>query len=191
MVKYSKRRYYRRRKSSLNKVMRNYFKTKLTTTERILLGPGIWTFSEDQGKSLQARTVLRSCSEWTQFSAIFQSMKITGILLETFPNIVGTVDIQNSVVMQGTYVLAYRPALAPANFNALCDTGASIVLSTTTPQRKYVSFNGSVTGWMDTNNIDTDYSGLFNIENSGTTIQNANMVWTFRVTFYITFKNPK
>ena len=102
--------------------MKNYFKTKLTTTDRILLGPNIWTFSADQGETLTARTVLKSCSEWTQFSAIFGSMKITGILLETFPNYVGTVDIQNSVVMQGTYVIAYRPALAPSNFNALTDS---------------------------------------------------------------------
>ena len=118
-------------------------------------------------------------------------MKITGILLETFPNYVGTVDIQNSVVMQGTYVIAYRPALAPSNFNALTDSNGSIVLSTTIPQRKYISMHGSVTGWMDTNNLDTEYSSMFTIKNSGVTIQNANMVWTVRITFYVTFKNPK
>lgn len=171
--------------------MKNYFKTKLTTTDRILLGPGIWTFSADQGETLTARTVLRACSEWTQFSAVFGAIKITGILLETFPNYVGTVDIQNSVVMQGTYVVAYRPALAPSNFNALCDSNASIILSTTQPQRKYISLHGSATGWMDTNNLDTEYSSMFTIKNSGVTIQNANMVWTLRMTFYVTFKNPK
>ena len=51
--------------------------------------------------------------------------------------------------------------------------------------------HGSVTGWMDTNNLDTEYSSMFTIKNSGVTIQNANMVWTVRITFYVTFKNPK
>ena len=68
MKKY-KRRY--RKRTNIYKIMKNYFKTKLTTTDRILLGPNIWTFSADQGETLTARTVLKSCSEWTQFSAIF------------------------------------------------------------------------------------------------------------------------
>jgi hypothetical protein len=174
----------------MNKVMRNYFKAKLSCTDRIMMDDTIMKLASSNSQNKFVRSYITSCQEWPAYQGIFGSMKLTGILIETFPNAVTTTDSENPMVMPGTYMICYKPVDAGTSLTAISDTTNAIVLSTNQNQRKYVNLHGGPTGWFDINLIEQNLSGQIATQYNNL-IQNGGMVWTVRFTFYITFKNPK
>jgi hypothetical protein len=174
----------------MTKVMRNYFKAKLSCTDRIMMDDTIMKLASVNAQNKLVKSYITSCQEWQLYQGIFGSMKLTGILIETFPNAVTATSTQDPMVMPGTYIIAYKPADTGTSLAALSDTSNAIILSVNQNQRKYVNLHGGPTGWFDINVIDDNLSGMIATQYNNL-IQNGGMVWTVRFTFYITFKNPK
>lgn len=187
----AKKRYYRRaRKVNINRVMKNYFKTKLTCSDRIMLDTEFMKLASVNAQNKQIRSYLTACNEFGSFREIFHSIKLNGLLIETIPSIVSVMDTQDTSVMAGTYVLAFIPTLASATLTSLVDANESIILNPNAAQRKYISFHGSINGWLDIASIENNLAGLlctqYNI-----LPQNCGVTWNVKLTFYVTFKNPK
>ena len=192
MVKYTRRKYSARAsiRANIRKVMKNYFKTKLTTSDRVMLDSEFMKLASVNAQNKQIRSYLTSCNEFGSFREIFHSIKINGLLIETIPSILSVLDNQETAVMAGTYVLAFIPTLASATLSSLVDANESIILNPHQAQRKYISFHGSINGWLDIASIENNLAGLlctqYNI-----LPQNCGVTWNVRLTFYVTFKNPK
>lgn len=192
MVKYKAYRYagrYRTR-AAVRRVMKNYFKTKLTTSDRVMLDAEFMKLASVNAQNKQIRSYLTSCNEFGSFREIFHSIKITGLLIETIPSVLAVMDPQDTALMAGTYVLAFIPTLASATLTSLVDANESIILNPHQAQRKYISFHGSINGWLDIASLENNLAGLlctqYNI-----LPQNCGVTWNVKLTFYVTFKNPK
>jgi hypothetical protein len=170
--------------------MHNYFKAKLSCTDRILLDSDGMKLASSNSQNKFVRSYITSCQEWQLYQGIFGSMKLTGIAIETIPNVVTKTEAEDPMVMAGTYIIAYKPVDAGTSLTALSDTENSIILSVNQNQRKYVNLHGGPTGWFDINLIEQNLSGQIATQYNNL-IQNGGVVWTVRFTFYITFKNPK
>lgn len=190
MVKAKKVTYTRYRRNNIYKVMKNYFKTKLTCSDRIQLDPEFMKLVSVGAQNKQIRSYLTSCNEFGSFREIFHSIKLNGLLIETVPSIVSTIDVQDTPVMAGTYVLAFIPTLASGTLTSLVDANESIILNPNQAQRKYISFHGSLNGWLDIASIENNLSGLICTQYN-VLPQNCGITWNVKFTFYVTFKNPK
>jgi hypothetical protein len=170
--------------------MKNYFKTKLTCSDRIQLDPEFMKLASVSAQNKQIKTYLTSCNEFGSFREIFHCIKITGLLIETIPSIVSVIDVQDTPVMSGTYVLSFLPTLSSSTLTSQVDANESIILNPNQSQRKYISFHGSINGWLDIASIENNLTGLictqYNI-----LPQNCGITWNMKLTFYVTFKNPK
>lgn len=187
----AKKRYYRRRrKANVNRVMKNYFKTKLSCSDRIQLDPEFMKLASVGAQNKQIRAYLTSCNEFGSFREIFHCIKLNGLLIETIPSIVSVIDQQDTPVMSGTYVLAFIPTLASSTLTSLVDANESIILNPNAAQRKYISFHGSINGWLDIASIENNLAGLLCTQYN-TLPQNCGVTWNIKLTFYVTFKNPK
>lgn len=183
---YAKKNYWKR---SLYRVMKNYFKTKLSCVDRILLDDNDMKLASSNGVNRNIRAYLTGCNEWQYFSKVFHTMKITGLLMETIPGIQAS-NPETTPVMPGTYQVGFLPIASDANSVALADANESIVLSVVQNQRKYISFNGGLNGWLDIGSLENNLVALIVVAATALP-QNTGCVWSLKLTFYITFKNPK
>jgi hypothetical protein len=170
--------------------MRNYFKAKLSCTDRIMLDGDGMRLASSNSQNKFARAYITSCQEWQAYQGIFGSMKLTGILIETFPNQLTSIDLEVPIVVAGTYIIAYKPVDTGTSLAALSDTSNAIILVSNQIQRKYVNLHGGPTGWFDINLIEENLSGQIATQYN-VLPQNGGLAWTVRYTFYVTFKNPK
>ncbi|AXH79378.1 MAG: hypothetical protein [Circular genetic element sp.] len=181
------KRYYRRRYRK--KLMSRYFKTKLSCIDRVILDDNDIKLASTNGVNRNIRAYLTSCNEWGYLTKIFYSFKLTGILIETVPGVIATA-VDSVPVFGGTYQLALLPMGSDSNSPALADANASLVLSPTQSQRKYISFTGSLNGWLDIASIENNLVALLTVAATALP-QNTGLVWSIKLTFYVTFKTPK
>lgn len=190
MVKYTRKATYSKyKKNNIRRIMYNYFKTKLSCVDRILLDDNDMKLASTNGTNRNIRAYLTGCNEWQYFSKIFHTMKITGLLMETIPGIQAS-NPETTPVMPGSYQLGFLPVASDSNSAAIADTNASIVLSVVQNQRKYISFHGGLNGWLDIGSLENNLVALIAVAASALP-QNTGCVWTLKLTFYVTFKNPK
>lgn len=169
--------------------MSSYFKTKLSCVDRVILDDNDIKLASTNGVNRNIRAYLTGCNEWAYLTKIFYSFKLTGILIETYPGVVATA-LESVPVFGGTYQLALLPMGSDSTTAALADANASLVLSPLHNQRKYISFNGSLNSWLDVASIENNLVALLTVSASALP-QNTGLVWSIKLTFYVTFKTPK
>ena len=87
MAKKTYRRYYRRYFYNRNKIMRNYFKAKLDTVQKVLwTGDGVKFITGGTSTNKPIPTLLQLCPDWESWRLLFHSFKLTGLSVEVAPN---------------------------------------------------------------------------------------------------------
>lgn len=182
----TKKRYYRRK--SKYRILRNYFKAKLDTIQRVALDSSAFKLLEANGTSRNLHALLQACGDWVSYTHIFHSFKLTGIALTAIPNtpLVGANNAPFSA--NGTYAVGIITSTDPTNFTNLIESNCALILTPSQTLRKYMSFNGGQTGWLATSKPE-DLDGKLYCETNSLASQ-GGMVWTLKITLYVTFKNP-
>lgn len=171
--------------------MKNYFKAKLSCIDRIILDNDFMKLNSSNSQNRLLSAYITSCSEWDSFKNIFHSMKLTGLLMETTPGTVSALDLESAVVFPGSYQVGFLPVNSSGGATGIADASESIVLSTNQTQRKYISFNGGLNGWLDMGSLSNNLAAIISTAMQGAYPVNGGIVWTLKLTFYITFKSPK
>lgn len=180
MAKTYKRKY--RKRYSINKLLRNYYKAKLDYLIRIKYQQSGVMFIEWNTNAKPLADLIAACKDWDYYKRLFHSFKLTGVSLEISPGVP-----QGNFVSNGALVLGLITSADPTDFSTVVDSTKSIVLSTTNTQRRYISFNGGQTGWSSTN-LNAVIDGKLFCETDSLP-ESGVMVWGVKVSFYITFKN--
>ena len=186
MAKKYKKRYYKKKSTNLNKVMRNYFKVKLDTIEKVIwTGNGIAFVVSGEATSRNLYTLLERTPDWGVWRTLFHSFKLTGLAVEISPNAPAQA---NGAVFSGAAALGLITSRDTINWNNVTESNFSFLLSTTQIQRKYKSFNGGLADWHGTDNAQ-ELDGIFAVLSDGN-LQNAICNFVVKFSFYVTFKNP-
>lgn len=190
MVKYTKKRnyykYYSRK--NMNKVMRNYFKARLDTIQKVLWNnDGIHFVTTAQGTDRTLADLVQLCNDWDSWRTVFHSFKITGMAVEVNPAF-PSVSANQTPSYAGMAVLSLLTTRDNSNWNNATESNFSFSLTTMERQRKYKSFNGGINAWSGTDDLQ-DMDGKFTVQSDGNP-GNAALVFMVKFSFYITFKNP-
>lgn len=190
MVKYAKKKTYNSyygRKNML-RVMRNYFKARLDTIQKVVWNANGVNFSTGtQGTNRDLRTLLELCADWSAWHTLFHTFKITGLAVEIDPAL-PSVSANSVPAYGGMAVLSLLTSRDISNWNNATESNFSFNLTALGKQRKYKSFNGGISSWVGTDDLQ-DLDGKFTVQSDGN-IENAALVYMVRFTFYVTFKNP-
>lgn len=183
MVKYRKyRRYYRKVKA---RILRNYFKGKLDTVQKVTwTGNGAFFVTGGQGTTRTLSDLLQLCGDWQYYRQIFHTYKVTGLAMELTPNPATRGD---GTQFTGAACIGLLTTRDIANWTNVTESNMSVLLTASQIQRKYKSFYGGLAAWHGTDDT-ADLDGKFVIETDGNP-SDGGTTYMFKVTFYITFKN--
>lgn len=187
MVKRRYKRYGYRKRGSVAKIMRNYFKAKMDYVMRVAYDSSGVKFLEWNASQKNINGLLEACSDWAPYTKIFHTFKLTGIAMEVSPNH----PIANEGVFSanGSVILAILTGGDnPDSFQNVAEAKNSMVLTPTQMQRRYLSFNGGQTAWIATSDL-TDLDGKVAVITNSTNVT-GGLIWSVKVSFYVTFKNP-
>lgn len=179
-IKMVSRRYRRRR--NFNKIANNYFKAKLSISKRIGYDTAGVKFLEDNVDNKSVSSLLSECPDMKKFQQLFQSMKLTGILMETAPN-----PISEDTVAPGSITLGLQTRNDTDVFADVVEGNYGMLLSPMQCQRKYISMTNGLTGWIATDGTIT-WSPRFSVKTNANAQAGGYMI-AVRFTFYVTFKN--
>lgn len=181
MVKRYTRRYRRRAK----RIMRNYFKAKLDTVQKVQwteAGANFVTGSTGNTRTVQ--DLLQLCNDWQYWRQLFHTYKLTGIAVRITPN---APTSTNGTQFAGAACLSMLTTRESANWTNAIESNFSFMLSPVQIQRKYKGFNGGLAAWHGTDDT-ADLDGKFVIETDGNPTNGAT-TYMVQFTFYVTFKN--
>lgn len=167
--------------------MRNYFKARMDYVMRIIQDTTGVKFAEWNVNYKNINGLLEACSDWPAYTKLFHTFKLTGLAMEVSPSVPIPQDgIYNA---NGSVLLALLTSSDNSeSFQNVAESKNCIVLSQTQCQRRYLSFNGGQTAWIATSDL-TDLDGkVVTVTNSNN--QAGGMVWSVKISFYVTFKNP-
>lgn len=168
--------------------MRNYFKAKLDTVQKISWSnQGIFFTSGNQGTTRTLHDLVTLCPDWAAWQQLFHTFKLTGMAVTVTPNH-PTINYSQNSEFSGAGMLGFLTTRDNVNWNNVSESNFSFCLTPSQVQRKYKSFNGSLAAWCSTDdNINLD--GKFAVETDGNPV-NGGVYYMVKFTFYITFKNP-
>jgi len=175
-----KRRYSK--KSNFNKITRTYFKAKFSISRRIGYDTSGIKFIEDNTDDKTLSSLLSECPDFKKFQQIFHSMKLTGILIETAPN-----PPSPDTVALGAIVLAVQTLNDTNQFADAVESNDALILSPTSPQRKYISMHSGLTGWVATGSVSDMIARM--VVKTDANAQDGGYMIGVRFTFYVMFKN--
>lgn len=182
-----KRRYYRKRRTNVKKIMRNYFKARLDYVMRITFDSQAVKFPEWNAANKSLAGILEACSDWGSYSKIFHTFRVTGIAAEVVPNL--AIKVENQFNVNGSVLFAFLTDADNAeSFQNVAESKFCFICSPTNTQRKYLSLNGGLTGWLSTNSL-SELNGKF-VTTTNSLAQAGGMVWNIKLSIYVTFKNP-
>ena len=179
-IKMVKRRYSRRR--NFNRIAKNYFKAKLSISKRIGYDTSGVKFLEDNTDTKTVSSLLGECPDMKKFQQLFQSMKLTGILVETAPN-----PISEETTALGCITLGLQTKNDTDVFADIVEGNYGMLLSAMQCQRKYIGLNNGLTGWINTDGTST-WNPRFSVKTDAAAQSGGYMI-AVRFTFYVTFKN--
>jgi hypothetical protein len=163
--------------------MRNYFKARLDYIDRLGMDNSAFKFIAQNSNLKGLTTLIQACGDWPKYVQLFHSMKLTGMAIEATPQV-----LADNYECRGTPLLGLLTAGDQTDFNTLAESKGCITLNYTNTKRKYISFNGSNTGWISTDNLSALDGKIFAETNS--LASGGNFIWNVKFSFYITFKNP-
>lgn len=180
--------YRRRYRRNVNKLMRNYFKARLDTVQKLVWNTdGIKFVTDGEATNRDVKTLLELCNDWDAWRLVFHTFKITGMAVEVNPG-VPSASANQVPAYGGMAVLSLLTTRDNSNWNSATESNFSFSLATVQRQRKYKSFNGGINAWMGTDDLQ-DIDGKFTVQSDGNPT-NAAIVYMVKFSFYVTFKNP-
>lgn len=186
MGKYTRGRKYFFGKKNKYRIMKNYFKAKLDTVQKIAWNDqGANFITGNTGTTRNLNDLIQLCPDWGHWRELFHTYKLTGVKVEISPNFP---TFGSNYVFQGAACMGLLTTRDISNWNNVSESNFNFLLSPTEIQKKYKSFNGGLSAWHGTDDT-ADLDGKFCCETDGNP---SSGVVTFMVkfTFYITFKNP-
>lgn len=190
MVKYAKKKTYSNyyAKRNMLKVMRNYFKARLDTVQKVVWNTdGIHFVTTSQGTNRTLADLIQLCNDWDSWRTVFHSFKITGMAVEVNPAF-PSISANQTPAYAGMAVLSFITSRDSSNWNTATESNFSFSLASLERQRKYKSFNGGINSWSGTDDLQ-DVDGQFTVQSDGNPT-NAALVYMVKFSFYVTFKNP-
>ena len=188
MVKrtYAYRRYYRRNFYNRTRTMRNYFKAKLDTVQKIQwTGDGANFTTGTTGTTRTIADLVALCVDWQYWRQLFHTFLLTGIAVEICPNFP---TFTNGTQFTGTASMGLLTTRESVSYNNVVESNFSFMLGPSQVQRKYKRLNGGLSAWHGTDELN-ELDGKFSVETDGNPTNGAT-TYSVKFTFYITFKNP-
>lgn len=177
------KKYWRRRRQIIRyKLISNYYKIKLDTVCRLELNNSSFKFLEYNINTKAIATFIQACSDWPKIIGLFHSMKLLGIAFSATPGL-----LTSGFTANGSYLIGILTSGDTYDFNNLAESKSSLVLSTYETKRKYIKFNGGISGYCSTD-LPQTFDGKFYCE-TNSLAQNGTFIWTLQISFYCIFKN--
>lgn len=184
MVKYKRRYYYGNRKKNYGgflKAISRYHYTKLTCFSQILLDQTGIKFSLNNSQILLASVALNSCPDWAHYQTLFLSYKVRGIRVTLVPNKDQDVDYR------GTAAFGYVSNTDDASVGDTLESNKSVILNPLQQVSAYWPLTGGITGWVNSNTSNMT-NGKFQCTSTTNTTA-GGMTWSYKIDFYVMFKN--
>ena len=182
MAKYY-RRYYARRRDyrGFLKAVSRYHYTKLTCFGQVLLDNGGIKFGVNNSQILLASVALNSCADWPGYQGLFLSYKVRGIGVTLVPNKDQDIDYR------GTAAFGYVANSDGATVGETVESNKSLLLNPNQQVTAYWPLTGGLTGWIPSHSTNSTV-GKFQCT-STTNAAGGGIVWSYKIDFYIMFKN--
>lgn len=182
MVKRYNRRYTRATKAAFNKIASNYTKVKLDVSRRILVTAQNIRWDVPNAAVVTLSELIDASPDYNMYRQLYLTMKITGVAVSVVPMI-----RSGDYAGAGSYVMGLLTDNDGGNFGNVVESDKSIMLDFQHIMRRYWSFYGGSTGWVDIEKGE-DFPGKFGLAvNDLPTAGEA--YWTVKFTFYILMKN--
>ena len=178
MAKYYRKRYAR---NGFLKAISRYHYTKLTCFGQILLDNGGIKFAINSSQILLANVALNSCPDWPVYQTLFLSYKVRGIRVTLVPNKDQEVDFR------GTASFGLVANSDGAGVGDTLESNKSLILNPNEQVTAYWPLAGGLTGWINSNTSNTTV-GKFQCA-ATTNAASGGIVWSYKIDFYIMFKN--
>lgn len=181
MVKYRRRYYKRSNKAGFYKAVSRYHYTKLTTFGQIMLDNTGIKFAVNSSQILLAANALQACPDWPSYIALFLSYKVRSVRVTVTPNKDQDLDYR------GTAAFGYVATSDGAGVADTLESNKSLVLNPLQQTSAYWTLTGGLTGW-----IPTTYQSMTTGKFQCSTTTNAvsgGIVWSYKIDFYVMFKN--
>lgn len=182
MAKYYRKRYYRKgKKAGFLKAISRYHYTKLSTFGQVMLDNTGIKFGVNNSQIYLAGNALQACSDWGQYAALFLSYKLRGIKVTLTPNYPQDLDFR------GTAAFGYVSNSDATTVAETVESNKSLLLNPLQQTSVYWSLTGGLTEW-----IPTSYQNMTVGKFQCTTTTNAvsgGIVWSYKIDFYVMFKN--
>lgn len=180
------RRYYRgygrASKKVFNKIASNYTKVKFDVSKRILVSTQNIRWDNPNATTVSISTLIDLSPDYQMYRQLYLSMKVTGVAVVVVPML-----RSNNYTGAGSYVMGLLTDNDGDNFGNIVESDKSIILDFQHVARRYWSFIGGSTGWI---NIEAgeDFPGKFGL--AATDLPTAGETyWTVKFTFYMLMKN--
>lgn len=168
--------------------MRNYFKARLDTIQKVVWNAdGAHFATGTQSTNRQINDLLQLCNDWDSWRTVFHTFKITGLAVEIDPSF-PSISAGQTPAYGGMAVLSLLTTRDTSNWNNASESNFSFNMTCLSKQRKYKSFNGGINAWTGTDDLQ-DIDGKFTVQSDGNPT-NAALVYMVKFSFYVTFKNP-
>lgn len=179
------RRYYRgygrASKKVFNKIASNYTKAKFDVSKRILVTTQYIRF-ESGASTIAISDILDASPDYNMYRQLYLSMKITGVAATVVPMV-----RTNNYTGAGSYVMGLLTDNDGDGFGNIVESDKSIMLDFQHVARRYWTFNGGSTGWLDIEKGE-DFPGKFGV--ATTDLPTAGETyWSVKFTFYMLMKN--
>lgn len=186
MVKryYRKKSYYYKRasKAAFNKIASNYTKCKLDVSRRILLSSQYIRWDDPNNSLVALSELIAASPDYNMYRQLYLSFKITGVAVQVVPmlhtnNFVGTPSVVMGLLTDND----------GNGFGNIVESDKSIILDFQNKFRRYWSFLGGSTGWLDIEKSEL-FPGKFGV--AANDLPSAGEAyWTVKFTFYMLMKN--
>lgn len=182
MVQYARRRYYRKRNyGGFLKAISRYHYTKLSCFGQIMLDNGGIKFGVNNSQVLLASVALNTCSDWEGYHGLFLSYKVRGIKVTLVPNIDQALDFR------GTAAFGYVANSDGATVAETVESNKSLLLNPNQQTSAYWPLSGGLTGWIPSHSTNSTV-GKFQCTSTSNAAA-GGIVWSYKIDFYIMFKN--
>lgn len=181
----AKRRYYRNRRVSrraFNKIASNYTKCKLDVSRRILLNSQAVRWDDPNNSVVAISELIDASPDYNMYRQLYLSFKITGCLVQVVPML-----HTNNFAGIPSIVVGLLTDNDGDGFGNVVESDKSIMLDFQNNFRRYWSFLGGSTGWLDIEKAE-EFPGKFGLAVSELPTA-GEAYWTVKFTFYMLLKN--
>ena len=180
MKKWRRKKYYR--KKNFNKIASNYSKAKLDVSKRIMATTQGMRWDNPNATTVAISDLIDASPDYNMYRQLYMSFKLTGIAVNVTPML-----RSNNFSTVGAICLGLLTDNDGDTFANVVESDKSIMLSFQNDKRRYWSFNGGSTGWVNIEAGET-FPGKFGVA-TGDLPTAGDAYWAVKFTFYVTMKN--